>query len=83
MANISEDKVVATWLKAEFQSSRFSARLNELLEEVKENADFLLEPDLVNHSENVSRKKLLLAHRPYLENDRQRLKFTRYYTYRV
>jgi len=69
MANISVDKVIAAWLMAEFHSSRFSPRIKKLLEELSKDADFLLEPDLVDPTENALRKKLLFAYRPYLEKD--------------
>jgi hypothetical protein len=55
----SQDAVVAAWLAAEIDSSRFSPQLNAILARHGQEVRVLREPDIGSVSENAYRRKVL------------------------
>ena len=66
--DISEDEMISTFLKAEIDSSRWSASIIKLLEKAGKNRTMIDTPDINNGDENAYRKKLLGEFRGYKQN---------------
>ncbi len=62
---IGEDKMVATFLRAELDSSRYGAKLRQLLAQDDRDAAVLRRPDLASKDECRYRRALLDEHRAY------------------
>jgi hypothetical protein len=56
---VSEDVVIAEFLKGEFDSMRFGKRIRDVLEEDGRRMGILVEPDLNDSEENLYRRELL------------------------
>lgn len=66
ITQIYEDEVIAEFLRAEINSSRFSKRIIDALKD--HNLDIIIKPDLSNAEENRLRKNLLGETRGFGEN---------------
>lgn len=68
IGKISENEMIAEFLKAEYCSERFGDCLKKLLEKHKVNHNLITEPNLKNKDENIFRKTLLGEYRGYGRN---------------
>jgi len=59
LEQISEEEVIANFLKAEIDSKRFGKRIHNILKEDKKSKNIIISPDLNNKQENRYRKELL------------------------
>ena len=65
LRRVAEDEVIAVFLRAELDSSRFGANLRTLLADDGRDADVVRRPNLADVHENAYRRRLLDAHRAY------------------
>ena len=56
---ISEDEMIAEFLKAEINSPRFGKKIIDSLKKDKKTKKILIKPDLKNPNENIYRNNLL------------------------
>lgn len=66
--DVSEDEMIAIFLKAEINSTRFCDKLKLHIQQEKIDSQIVQEPDWHNASENAIRRKLLGVYRGYGEN---------------
>ncbi|KKP69200.1 MAG: hypothetical protein UR66_C0001G0082 [Candidatus Moranbacteria bacterium GW2011_GWE1_35_17] len=65
---ISENEMIAEFLKAEYSSERFNSRLKSLLDKYSADHKLITEPNLKNKDDNIFRKTLLGEYRGYGRN---------------
>jgi hypothetical protein len=66
--DISEDEMIATFLKGEINSSRFGHHIHERLERDDKGRDIIDDPDLNNSTDNEYRKNILKEYRGFGDN---------------
>ncbi len=65
MKRISENEMVATFLRGELDSTRFGENITKILDELHVDKSIITSPNLKNKKENDLRKKILTHHRGY------------------
>lgn len=70
LGKLSEDEMVAEFLRGEYSSERFGGEVAKLLKEHGASPELVAHPNLADDSENSLRKALLGAHRGYGKNEK-------------
>lgn len=68
LRDVTEDEVVAEFLKGEVDSERFSEELLKACEALEVNKNTIINPDISNRGENELRHKVLAKYRGWREN---------------
>lgn len=68
LTQIPESKMVATFLKAEYSSERFSGELKKIMQKLSADAKIITTPDLKDEHENHVRAQVLGDYRGYKQN---------------
>ena len=66
LAQITEDEMIAVFLKAEIQSERFAQQIINKLDQDGQERRLVDRPDCTNPLENAYRRQLLASYRPYV-----------------
>lgn len=68
LKQISEDEMIAAFLKGEINSKRFGLKIHKLLSKYSIDINIIINADVTNNQENRLRKKMLSEYRGYGKN---------------